>query len=137
MVMPGEQLSLRLDYDPSRFTRDVAEGIGAQFVALMTAAVTDANAPLHRLHARCETLPAITRDVPRATLPELFEAQVARTPGATAVVCGGLSLTYAQLNARANRVAHHLMVRGVRAGDIVGIRLERWAGMLIALLGGM
>ncbi|MFL6244609.1 MAG: amino acid adenylation domain-containing protein [Thermoanaerobaculia bacterium] len=137
MVMPGEQLSLRLDYDPSRFKRETAQSIGARFVALIKAAAVDAHTPLHRLDPERAPMQAVTRDVSRATLPDLFEAQAARTPHAIAVVCGETSLTYAQLNARANRVAHHLMTRGVGPDDIVGIALERSTEMLIALLGVM
>jgi non-ribosomal peptide synthetase component F len=50
-----------------------------------------------------------------------FERQVERTPGATAVVFGGGSLTYAALNARANRLAHHLIARGVEPDQPVAI----------------
>jgi non-ribosomal peptide synthetase component F len=56
---------------------------------------------------------------------ELFEAQAARTPEAIAVVCNGERLTYAELNARANRLAHHLRKLGVRPDDRVAICVER------------
>ncbi|MFC5326155.1 condensation domain-containing protein, partial [Bradyrhizobium oligotrophicum] len=53
------------------------------------------------------------RPVAEATLPELFEQQVARSPGATALIFEDTALSYAGLNARANRLAHHLIRRGV------------------------
>ena len=53
------------------------------------------------------------------------EAQAARTPSAVAVTNGGGSLTYAQLEQRANQLAHHLMALGVRPGGVVGLYLER------------
>ena len=74
-------------------------------------------------------------DPNEATLPQLFEAQVARTPDAVAVVWGAQSLTYAQLNTRANRVARQLMERGVGPESVVGLCVERSVEMLIGLLG--
>src|SRR5215217_796643 len=53
------------------------------------------------------------------------EAQAARTPSAVAVTNGGGSLTYAQLEQRANQLAHHLMALGVRPGGVVGLYLQR------------
>ncbi len=67
-------------------------------------------------------------------LHALVEAQVQRTPGATAVVFEGESLTYAELNRRANRLAHHLRALGVGPGARVGLCLERSLEMMVGLL---
>ncbi|MFJ6384928.1 non-ribosomal peptide synthase/polyketide synthase [Kitasatospora sp. NPDC092039] len=75
------------------------------------------------------------REVPATTLPELFAAQTARTPEATALVAGATRLSYAQLNARANRVAHWLIAQGVRPGDTVALMYERSADLIAAILG--
>jgi amino acid adenylation domain-containing protein len=66
---------------------------------------------------------------------ELFEEQAARTPDATAVVCGDELLTYAELNARANRLARYLRGEGVGPESAVGVLLERSANLVAALLG--
>jgi len=68
------------------------------------------------------------------TLHGLFEAQVERTPQAVAVKAGELSLTYAALNQRANRLAHHLRELGVTPDARVGICLERGVEMVVGLL---
>ncbi|WP_035943562.1 condensation domain-containing protein, partial [Caballeronia glathei] len=65
---------------------------------------------------------------------QLFEQQVQRTPDAIALVFEDDSLTYAQLNARANRLAHHLIALGVRPEDRVALCVERGIGMVVALL---
>ena len=66
---------------------------------------------------------------------ELFEQQVAATPEATAVVYEDASLSYQELNQRANRVAHALRERGVKPDDRVALCLERGLEMVIGLLG--
>ncbi|MER7101615.1 non-ribosomal peptide synthetase [Streptomyces humidus] len=70
-----------------------------------------------------------------ATLTQLFERRVAATPDATAVVEGESSWSYAQLNAHANRVAWHLIGRGVGAEDVVGVLMPRSATQIAVLLG--
>ncbi|HET7461829.1 MAG TPA: amino acid adenylation domain-containing protein, partial [Longimicrobium sp.] len=67
-------------------------------------------------------------------LHHLFEAQAARTPGAEALVFEGERLTYAALNARANRLAHHLRALGVGPDARVGICVERGVEMVVGLL---
>jgi len=66
---------------------------------------------------------------------ELFEAQVERTPERTAVTVGAMALSYAELDTRANRMAQVLRSRGVGRGQRVGLRVERGADMLAAVLG--
>uniref|UniRef100_UPI0015F0D311 non-ribosomal peptide synthetase n=1 Tax=Streptomyces shenzhenensis TaxID=943815 RepID=UPI0015F0D311 len=73
--------------------------------------------------------------VPDATLPELFEARVADEPGAVAVVDDGETLTYAQLNERADRLARYLADAGVGPESLVGVVMPRSAGLIVALLG--
>ena len=69
---------------------------------------------------------------PHVCIHELFEEQARRTPGAVAVVSAGDSLTYAQLDARANQLAHHLRGRGVGVEDRVALCLERAPELLVA-----
>ncbi|TCP54511.1 amino acid adenylation domain-containing protein [Tumebacillus sp. BK434] len=66
---------------------------------------------------------------------ELIAEQAARTPDATAVECAGAALTFRELNARANTMAHRLQEQGIGAEGIVGIRMERSLEMIIAMLG--
>jgi len=69
------------------------------------------------------------------TFHELFEAQARLTPDRPAVRFEDCAFTYAQLNARANQIAHRLQGMGVTPGSIVGLCLERSAEMIVALLG--
>ena len=75
-------------------------------------------------------------DYPEDTcIHQLFEEQVQRTPDGVAVVFEGQQLTYAQLNARANQLAHHLQGLGVRPEVPVAICMERCPEMVVGLLG--
>jgi amino acid adenylation domain-containing protein len=74
-------------------------------------------------------------DFPYCCLQQLFEAQVEKTPQATALVFEKQRLSYAELNARANRLAHYLQAQGVRPDVLVGVYVERSPEMVIALLG--
>ncbi|MEU6430648.1 amino acid adenylation domain-containing protein [Microbispora sp. NPDC046973] len=70
-----------------------------------------------------------------STLHEVIAAQAARTPSATAVACGGDALTYAELDAAADRLARRLRGLGVRRDDRVAICLEQSTGLAVAVLG--
>lgn len=75
------------------------------------------------------------RDYPQSEcFPQLFEAQVERTPDAVAVSMGPKTLPYGQLNARANQLARYLQTLGAKPGTTVGIGLDRSLEMVIALL---
>ena len=69
------------------------------------------------------------------TVPELFETQAAARPDAVAVVCGAEELSFAELNQRANQLAHYLRKQGVGPDVVVGLCMERSVEMVIGLLG--
>jgi amino acid adenylation domain-containing protein len=71
------------------------------------------------------------RDAP---LAKLIEEQVERSPEEVAVVCGGASIRYAELNERANQLARELRGRGVGPDHLVGLLVERSIDMIVALL---
>ncbi len=72
--------------------------------------------------------------VPAGTLPELFQAQVARTPDAVAVACGRARLSYRELNARANGLAQVLAAYGAGPETVVAVAMERSVSLVTALL---
>ncbi|MET7456743.1 amino acid adenylation domain-containing protein [Streptomyces sp. NPDC005574] len=74
-------------------------------------------------------------ETPAWTLPEMFAAQAARTPDAPAVIFESAEMSYAELDARANRLARLLMARGVGPESVVGVCLQRGADLLVAVLG--
>ena len=67
-------------------------------------------------------------------LHQLFEAQVERDSSATAAICRGESLTYGELNQKANQLAHYLQTKGVTSGSLVGLCIERSLEMVVAVL---
>ncbi|AOW91618.1 non-ribosomal peptide synthetase [Rhodococcus sp. WMMA185] len=71
--------------------------------------------------------------VPHDTLPDLYSAQVRRTPTATAVVSGTERLTYAEFDSRVNRLARYLVTKGVGPETVVGVSIPRSLPLLVAL----
>jgi amino acid adenylation domain-containing protein len=68
------------------------------------------------------------------TLPQLFAAQAARTPEATALVCGERIMTYRELDAASNRLARELLGRGLAPQTRIGVMLDRTPELVVALL---
>jgi amino acid adenylation domain-containing protein len=69
------------------------------------------------------------------TIVTLFEEQVRRHGAREALTMGNIRLTYAELNARANRIAHRLLAQGVQPQELVGVSMERSPDLIAALLG--
>ncbi|MCA1694322.1 MAG: condensation domain-containing protein, partial [Actinobacteria bacterium] len=142
LVIPGPQLSLRLGYDPTLFNPNTIERMAQRLQILLNGIAADPDRPLLQLPWISETernqvlveWNDTDRVVAPAVLPELFQAQVARTPGATTVVFEGAELSYAELNARANRLAHKLIVEGVGPERYVAVALPRSVDMIVAIV---
>jgi amino acid adenylation domain-containing protein len=140
---PGARLQLRLSYRAELFERASVEVTVARLVRLLERAAADANQPIgtldiltpeeHRTILRVWNDTA--RAVPPATLPELFAAQVSRTPNAIAVTFGDQSLTYGELDAHSSQLAHHLLGLGVGPEVVVGLCVERSPEMIVGLFG--
>ncbi|MDI5967960.1 amino acid adenylation domain-containing protein [Streptomyces sp. SL13] len=135
-------ISGALSYSRDLFDEETALTLAARLTRVLEAVVADPARPLSRL----DILDADERDrivnrwngaartVPVATFPALFEAQVARTPGNTALVYGRTSVSYAELNGRANRLARYLIARGVGPERTVALALPRSVDLVTALL---
>ncbi len=74
-------------------------------------------------------------DAPCGDVVALFARRAAESPRVSAVIDGDVRLSYAELDARANRIAHALIARGVQRGDVVGICLERSAELVACVVG--
>ncbi len=137
-------LSGMVEYNTDLFDAATIERLTGHFLSLMHAVLADpetavAALPILGADERrqiVETWNATAAPYPEACVHQLFEARAARTPGAAALVfdAGGGSLTYGELNARANRLAHRLRAAGVAPGALVGLCLERSPEMVVALL---
>ncbi|MFE8938111.1 amino acid adenylation domain-containing protein [Streptomyces sp. NPDC007872] len=143
VVGSGGGLRLRLEYRADLYEAATIERFAGHYLRLLDAAVTEPHLPLSALPmlADDEDLP-LTSPLPAAAARtsgrcahELFAEHAARTPGAVAVTDGARRLRYADLDRRANRVAHRLRALGVRPGTLVGLCVPRSAELVVGLLG--
>ncbi|MDJ0841156.1 MAG: amino acid adenylation domain-containing protein [Acidobacteriota bacterium] len=140
-----------IEYNPVLFHRKRIETMSRHFCNLLEDIVTDPAAPIGRLamleeDERADILVernATVMDLPEADFPRLFEDQVRNNPGNTAVVFDGAgtkpnaSLSYAELNARANQLSHFLTAGGLGIEQSAGICMDRGIDMMVALLAVM
>ncbi|MGW6933610.1 non-ribosomal peptide synthase/polyketide synthase [Lentzea sp. NPDC054927] len=140
VVASGGQVTLTARADA--FSRTDLDRLGEMYRAVLTAMAEDADGDptaahlpfaedlrLRSTHERTVTVPV------ELCVHELFQEQVAETPDAVAVIAGGATLTYRELNARANQLAHHLRSLGAGPETLVGVCLDRGPDLLPALLG--
>lgn len=136
---------VELSFDPSRLDPTEAERLIERFRSLFDSALAEPLKPLRELNAvgdieRAFLLGGLNPErivYPEADrcLHELFEEQVRRSPGAPALVFGGISLTYAELDARSSDLAARLAKLGAGPEVLVGICMERSLELVIGLLG--
>ena len=143
-VPAGDRLQLRLAYDSRRFDAAAVERMHGHLATLLAGFVEDSGRRLGEL----PILSAAERELalgawsgsdgegPQGLLAHhLFERQAAERPEALALVCGGRSLTYGEMNAEADRLARRLRRLGVGPDVLVGLRMERSIEAMIGLFG--
>ncbi|MGI1848009.1 amino acid adenylation domain-containing protein, partial [Rhodococcus sp. SJ] len=142
LVTLDDRLHLKLRYLPDHLGRERTEAMLRRLVRVLTAIAHDASArvgdvdvldPAERamvLDGWNDTAHDVGADI---TLVDLFKAQVARTPDAVALVSGAESYTYAEFDARVDRLARHLISLGVGPDTLVGLALRRSVDLLVGM----
>ena len=132
-----------LDYDAGAFDADAIDRFAGHFRTLLNGAVGDPDRALSALpvltpperHQLLVEWNVPLRPIPeRLTIHGLFEAQAARAPEAVAVVGADVTLTYGELNRRANRLAHRLRRLGVGRDVVVGLCLEPSSALIVGMV---
>lgn len=135
---------LHFDFNTQVFTEPQRELAIQHFLRVVDAFLDNREQPLQGVglltadeHIRLvEAFNQTAADYPAdKTIIQLFEAQTASTPEAPAVRLGSTALTYSELNAQANRLAHHLRGMGIRPGMPVALSMEHSLEVVIAILG--
>ncbi|MER6169537.1 amino acid adenylation domain-containing protein, partial [Streptomyces violaceorubidus] len=138
----GTGLDFRLDYRPDLVAPEYADAVAARFVRVLEAVVADPQVRVGGIGVleegeRERVLEQWNDTATAEAAPDVvsaFRAQVARTPGAAAVVCGGVSVSYADLDVRSDRLARLLVADGVGAERFVAVQLPRSADLVAVLL---
>ncbi|WP_314246828.1 non-ribosomal peptide synthetase [Streptomyces sp. DSM 40907] len=141
IVLPGERLRLHLDHRTDVLDARTARSLGEALERLLTAVADAPSTPVGEVdllsaeqHRLIREWNATAVPVPGTTLVELFAQQVARTPDAPATVFRDERLSYAELDARAERLAGRLCARGAGPERIVAVALHRSTEMVVSLL---
>ncbi|MCP2256430.1 non-ribosomal peptide synthase domain TIGR01720/amino acid adenylation domain-containing protein [Streptoalloteichus tenebrarius] len=139
----GQDLQLQLGYDPDLFDESTVDRMLGHLTTVLDAIAENPSATLAELdllteRERVQLLrewndTAVERGEVRYA-HEVFAEQAALTPNAVAVSRGDHALTFGELDARANALAHHLVTLGVRPGVLVGVHVERGVEAVVALL---
>nr|WP_249183621.1 non-ribosomal peptide synthetase/type I polyketide synthase [Burkholderia ambifaria] len=141
----GQALLIDCDYNSDLFDESTVQRFLGFYRTLLTRVADDASAAVARLPLTSDAERNLLTvewnrtgtdfgEAAAQPLHRLFEQQVERTPEAVAAIYDDLALTYAELNLRANRLAHRLIELGVAPDALVGVAMERSLDMIVALL---
>ena len=142
-LIPARELVIRVDYVEDRFDEDAVIRLMGHFQALLEGIAASPDQPVSELplltaeeQDRMLTAWNDTRSagVTDTCIHHLFEAQVAQSPEALALVFEGERLSYRELNRRANQLAHHLRSLGVGPDVLVGLCVHRSVEMIVGAL---
>ncbi|WP_420831561.1 non-ribosomal peptide synthase/polyketide synthase [Amycolatopsis lexingtonensis] len=142
VAYPGRRLSLILTHDPDVIAPALAGRLANHLAALVRGFAAAPHEPATRIpmlsaaetRQLLEERNATACPIPEAALPELFAAAVRRAPEAVALVTDAESVTYAELDAWSNRLAHRLLDLGVRPEDRVAVLMDRSPALVAAEL---
>lgn len=131
-----------LEYSTDLFKRETAQALVNRLMRLLEAAESDPDQQIGNLDilapeehsSMAADWPSVSEKIPHACLPEQFEKQAALSPDAIAVVYEEQSLSYAELNERANRLARMLISEGIGPEQFVALALPRSLDMAVGLL---
>ncbi|AUZ27692.1 amino acid adenylation domain-containing protein [Bacillus cabrialesii] len=131
-----------LEYSTDLFKRETAQALADRLMRLLEAAESDPDQQIGNLdilapeerRSMATDWQSVSDQIPHASLPEQFEKQAALSPDAIAVVYEDQSLSYAELNERANRLARMLISEGVGPEQFVALALPRSLEMAVGLL---
>ncbi|WP_269321363.1 amino acid adenylation domain-containing protein [Rhodococcus sp. UNC363MFTsu5.1] len=139
-IEQGEKLEIQAKYLPDVFGREQMQSVIDRIDRVLARLVDAPESTVAQLEvlsgaelARLDELNATDHEIPAATLADLFDVQVARTPDAVALVFEGQELTYAEFDARANRLARHLIEMGVGPESMVGLGIRRSLDLMIGM----
>jgi non-ribosomal peptide synthase protein (TIGR01720 family) len=144
VAIPVRELTLKAVYDSRRYDAKTITRMIEHLGVLLEAIAARPDAPLHQLplltdaerrHLLLDWNDTSARFPLSSCIHHLFEAQVRRTPDATAARSADAALTFAQLDARANQLAHFLLDSGIRPHSVVGLLLDHSCETLVAILG--
>ncbi|MBW4490246.1 MAG: amino acid adenylation domain-containing protein [Trichocoleus desertorum ATA4-8-CV12] len=146
VIQPGISWQVEVIYDEQRFEPDAIARLLGHLRTLLEGMIANpdqslADLPLltaaeqHQLFVEWNARDRNTQTLPPGCVHEWFEAQVERTPDAIAVTYADQSLTYRELNERANQLAHYLRSLGVGTEVLVAIAVERSLDLIVGLLG--
>ncbi|HEX9335247.1 MAG TPA: condensation domain-containing protein, partial [Pseudonocardiaceae bacterium] len=134
-----------LEFDADLFDRATVAGIADRLIRLLTAVAAEPGTRIGAVdllgtedrHTILNNWSGHHSETPDRCVHELIADQAVRTPDAVALVHGDMRVTYAQLDNHANLLARELVADGVVPGDVVGIRLDRDPGLVVAVLAAL
>jgi hypothetical protein len=141
VVIPGETLALRVNYDQSRIPTPAIHRLLSHLETLLQGMIADPGQSLATLplltpaeQQQLQTWNQTEQPIPERCVHELIADQAQATPDTVAVIFEDTALSYQELDQRVNQLTHYLIQQGVQPDDRVALCLERSADLVITLL---